>query len=86
MTSGEEEKEGTDNPTPDDGFPADVVKEGMETKSDIREPAERGGEIRVTAAASELITIYYNAEIIERRKAIFRLNRGSTSTEVTDGE
>ena len=85
MTS-EEEKEGTDSPNPHEGFPADVVIEGIDARSDVLVPGERGGEIKVTAAASHQITIHYDAAIVERRKTIFRLNRGSTSTEVTDGD
>jgi hypothetical protein len=85
MTS-EHEQEGTDNPNPHEGFPADVVKEGVDAKSDVLEPGEKGGEIRVTATSVDSITIYYDAAIVERRRTIFRLNRGSTSTEATDGD
>jgi hypothetical protein len=86
MTSGDEEKSATANPSPHDGQPADVIKEDVEIKSAVPPRGEKGGEIQVSVQASEKITIYYDAAIIARRREIFQLNEDSFSIERTDDE
>lgn len=66
--------------------PNEVVKEISRPSSDGAMPARRGGDILVTSAPANTVTIYYNAALVGRRRAIFELNRGSTSADDGNSE
>lgn len=66
----------------DDTASADRVIDVAIIERDESAPSSRnprrermGGEVRVSAVATNSVTIYYDAADVERRKTIYRLNR-----------
>lgn len=60
----------------DAGVPAEVVVEDSHPHSDDPLIQARGGELRIRTTASQSMQFYYDAQGAERRKTIYRLNRG----------
>lgn len=61
------------------GTPTDVSVEASPAHSDDVTPEAAVGEIRLRATASDAIMFYYDAASIQRRKSIYRFNRGRRS-------
>lgn len=75
----------TDDDTRTDRFdavgeshPATIVRSEAQSSSEAPVVNDEGGNLRVmTTTEASSVTIYYDVLIVERRRALFRRNRGA---------
>lgn len=88
ISSGEtaDRENGTSSADPGEGQPAKVTRSETELSSAARSPIHAPDEVRVTTGRTDKVTIYYDAEIVERRRSIYRTNRGQLFRDTSESD